>query len=84
MLSDETQVTITWGEPSTTGGEGVPITYYKIEILMPTGLYEQVCDGYDPTLISTRTCKVDMADFLTDPFNFAQGAAIKARITAAN
>ena len=49
----------------------MPITYYKVEILITeTNTFETVCNGYDETLISTRTCKVDMADFLTDPFNF--------------
>lgn len=46
--------------------------------------FQVVCDGYDLTVISTRTCKVPMQTFLDAPFSFAQGHAIKVRVTAAN
>jgi hypothetical protein len=34
-----TSVQITWSEPSDTGGDGVPITSYKIELLRTDGTY---------------------------------------------
>ena len=84
VLEFETTVTITWQKPSNVGGENVEIIHYKVEILLKNGAFETVCDGYDATLISTRTCKVPMETFLTSPFNFSQGDTIKARITASN
>ena len=69
---------------SNVGGENVEIIHYKVEILLKNGAFETVCDGYDATLISTRTCKVPMETFLTSPFNFSQGYSIQARITASN
>ena len=77
-------MTITWQQPSNVGGDNVEITYYKIEILLKNGAFESVCDGYDATLILTRTCKVSMETFLKAPFNFVQGDSIKARVTASN
>lgn len=66
------------------GGENVEITFYSVEILLPDGTFSSVCDGYDTAVIATRTCKVPMEQFLIDPFNFAQGDEVKARITASN
>lgn len=34
VLVGETDVTISWQAPANLGGENVPITFYKVEILM--------------------------------------------------
>lgn len=59
-----TGVQISWSEPSDTGGDGIQLTSYRVELLLPDGTYAQDlvnCDGTDPTIVAARACTIPMA-----------------------
>jgi hypothetical protein len=86
-----TGVEISWTEPSDTGGDGIPIVAYKIELLLTDGTYKEDlvdCDGTDSTIVSTLSCSIPMATLTsTDAilgFSYAQADEVAARVTATN
>lgn len=73
-----TDVQISWSEPSDTGGTGVAITSYKIEILLADGSYREDtanCDGTDSTIVAATSCTIPMSTLTstdaTTGFSFA-------------
>lgn len=86
-----TGVQISWSQPSDTGGDGIPLTSYRVELLLPDGTFAQDlvnCDGTDPAIVAARACTIPMATLTsTDPssgFAYTQGAEVAARVTATN
>lgn len=66
-----TDVLISWTAPSDTGGAGVAITQYKIELLLTDGTYREDttnCDGTDSAVVAAASCSIPMATLTsTDP-----------------
>jgi hypothetical protein len=48
IADTEVNVRISWQAPTSTGGTGVVINSYVIEVQLKDGTYQQVCDGTDP------------------------------------
>ena len=66
-----TTVKITWDAPTDFGGDNILIEAYLISIYdrAQTLLHPAPgCDGKNPTVISTRTCSVEMAFLTKSPF----------------
>jgi hypothetical protein len=59
VSSQDSNIIITWNAPY---DGGTPILSYKILVLLDDGLtylYEpNLCDGADPTIVSTRSCTI--------------------------
>jgi transketolase C-terminal domain/subunit len=77
-------VKISWTAPASTGGSGIAITAYRIEVLLKDGSFIQVCDGADPAVVANGFCTLPALSFLQPPFAFSQGDKIKARVAAIN
>ena len=77
---DGTDVKIQWSAPADTGGTGVAITSYRVEIEKPDGTFEEElvnCDGTDASILSSLECLIPMEDLIST-FGFTQGDEIKA------
>jgi len=82
--SVETNVHITWTAPTSTGGSGIVISAYIIQVMLKDGSYVTVCDGTDPQVVSSTACTLPALSFIHPPFSFIQGDKIKARVAAVN
>lgn len=59
-----TDVQISWAAPSDSGGDGIQLSSYRVELLLPDGTFAQDlvnCDGTDPTIVAARACTIPMA-----------------------
>ena len=62
---DGTNLKIQWLVPTNTGGVGVPILDFKVEILLTSGTFIAACE------VPTTFCLIKMYDFLTPAkYNF--------------
>ena len=65
---------MSWDPPSNSGGDGILIEAYVVEIYdySASVLYAAPgCDGTDPTVVSTQTCEVEMDDLIAWPFTLS-------------
>lgn len=86
-----TDVVISWSEPADTGGTGIAITAYKIELPLSDGTYKEdlvSCDGSQAALVAALSCTMPMTTLTSDDastgFGYAQGEDVTARVTAIN
>jgi len=83
-------VQVTWSPPDDTGGAGIAVTAYRVEVRLPDGAYKEDlvdCDGSDPAIVAAGSCTIPMSTLTSaDPatgFAFSQGDEITARVAAA-
>jgi len=77
-------IIFTWAYPD---DRGDPITSYTIEFQEINGTYSQdttYCNGSDPSIVSSRTCKVPMSVFTSSPYSLSYGTLVVARGSATN
>jgi hypothetical protein len=79
-------VIVDWNEPDDKGSE---ITGYRIEIRnsdeLTYTLNEANCDSFaDPTILTTTSCRIPIADLIVYPYNLYWGSSIWARVQAYN
>jgi hypothetical protein len=86
-----TSVQIDWSAPASTGGVGVAITAYKVELLLGDGTYKEDkedCDGSIPSVVAAQSCQIPMRVLTSQDsstgFGFNAGDEVQARITARN
>jgi hypothetical protein len=83
-----TNVVIAWTAPTNTGGSGIAITAYRVEMRLRDGSTYQIatCTETDAVVVSSTTCTLVMTDLTssTGSYAYIQGDEITARITAAN
>jgi titin len=88
LTIDVTEVEITWSAPTNTGGTGIPILSYVVELRLRDGatyLEPSTCDGSDPVILAALSCRISMSSLTSaTPFGFQQGDEIAARATATN
>jgi hypothetical protein len=72
---------VTWTEPEI---NGAAVLSYTITFRHSDGITYSTelsqCDGSDATIVSSRTCVIDVATFLTAPFNLDWGESVYAKI----
>ena len=68
LTTPSTDVVIAWTAPTNTGGTGIAITAYKVELLLTDGTTYQIatCTETDAVVVSSATCTLVMTD-LTAP-----------------
>ena len=78
-------VKIKWSAPYT-GGLGIPITSYEIQILDSSGNFITTpeCDGSDSTVISDTSCTILMDTLTGADFNLVLGDLVVAKVKATN
>ena len=57
-------VRISWSPPADTGGAGIPVTEYRVEIRLNGGTYKEplaTCDGSSSLIIAAAACIVPMS-----------------------
>jgi hypothetical protein len=65
---DGTNLKIQWLVPANTGGFGVPVLDFKVEILLTSGTFVAACE------VPTTFCLISMYDFVSPvKYNFPQG-----------
>jgi hypothetical protein len=69
----DTQLTFSWIAPVNTGGDSVVIDGYMVIVQHYDGVTytetpDTFCEGFDTTLVSTMSCKVEMAELRIYPF----------------
>jgi len=81
-------VKVAWAAPSSTGGTGVALTAYRVEIQHSDGsTYSEEltnCDGGHTNVLTNRECHIPMNLLTASPFSLSQGSSIIARVTAIN
>jgi hypothetical protein len=84
----ESYMVFDWTEPVFTGGDGVAIDAYRIQVLQYDGItFSNVPAGCDPdsvTSVSTTSCHVEMALLRAEPFFLQQGDEVKYKIASHN
>lgn len=78
---------ITFTNPSNTGGTGVAIDSYTIEIRDSDGVYQEylgTCDGSDSTVKTNMYCEVSLAVLTGATFDLEQGDQVLARYLVTN
>lgn len=69
-------VVIAWDEPFT-GGQGIVITSYTIELQDTAGVVAPaplLCDGTSTAVVNSRSCQIAMADLTATPAYGSDGA----------
>ena len=82
-----TNVRISWTEPYT-GGNGIPITAYNVQIKKSSGTYasSQSCLVTNTMLVTQMYCDVPMTEIIdtTSGFGLTQGSLITVIVSAVN
>lgn len=74
----DTKLTLSWTAPINTGGNLVLIDGYKVIIQHYDGVTfseapSALCGNFDAGVVSTQSCKVEMAELRVHPFFLQQG-----------
>jgi hypothetical protein len=85
-----TDVQITWSAPADTGGDGIALSAYRVELRLADGSYKEdlvTCDASQAAIVSAASCTIPMSTLTSaDPatgFSYSQGDEVVARVTAA-
>lgn len=78
---------VTFTDPSDTGGSGVAISDYTIELKAKSGAFSEyltTCDGSSSSVKTNKYCEVAIGVLTGSDFNLVQGDTVVARVKVAN
>jgi hypothetical protein len=59
-----TGVEITWSPPTDTGGDGIAVTAYRVEVRLNSGAFQEdlvACDGTEAAIVASASCTIPMS-----------------------